>query len=644
MRINYHITLDVSKQGVQVTVPLTQHDIGVHRLILTLRNGEEVVSLTAADHAALYLPDSDVWDPVAVYTAESAYPNTLVYDLSPAVSSKAGMHRGVITLADGAGKVLFTPELAFCVRGDITVGTTVTESPAYAAVILAQSDAEAAAIEAELSAMGAADSARAASASAKEAAETAASLEKSVSDQIDRTVSDELDGRMEQAMATLHEKIETYVDEEELEASVTAAINGRYQELYDVADEARSYVDRALATATSVLVVPSLPEVGAEHKLYLVPKGGENSDLYEEYLWVNRGSAEAPDMGWELVASKSLDLTDYVKRTDIATSTEPGLVCVSQGQGIGIYGTSKALYLKYASEAEIRAATYKYYPITTSNAEFAVTHHGQKHFASKADGESLKQRLRNLEAAAEEKLYVPEALTVEEGSVLESYRSYLPVAALCEITLGHGESVGSKMGDVRFGETFLSEVETLCSRLSEASSEQCFLDLDLMGKTYTLGLPDEELIWDEVTLPESVVFEAQVDGSYVFETELDLPEGWIDCAIGTCPELQEYGVEHEITVHEAGRGILRVVILDDDDEETSEADRAESLADALSGLTVDIEGHGLTTETGTLDVDFSPYPTLYTDETQGESLSLGDLTDGTGRMTLTVMRKLADET
>lgn len=79
------------------------------------------------------------------------------------------------------------------------------------------------------------------------------------------------------------------------------------------------------------LVVDVLPEEGENGIIYLVPKDGEQPDVHDEYLWV--------DGQFELIGTTQIDLSNYVQKTDIATSSKPGLL-LSAGSGFraNIYG------------------------------------------------------------------------------------------------------------------------------------------------------------------------------------------------------------------------------------------------------------------------------------------------------------------
>lgn len=70
----------------------------------------------------------------------------------------------------------------------------------------------------------------------------------------------------------------------------------------------------------SISLVESLPETGEKMVLYLVSKGGESPDVYDEYIWIEQTSS------FEFLGTTAPDLTGYVKNTDYATSTTGGII------------------------------------------------------------------------------------------------------------------------------------------------------------------------------------------------------------------------------------------------------------------------------------------------------------------------------
>lgn len=67
-------------------------------------------------------------------------------------------------------------------------------------------------------------------------------------------------------------------------------------------------------------VVNQLPATGEKGVIYLVPKDGAAPDVYDEYVWITATQT------FELIGTTQVDLTEYVKNTDLATDTNPGLI------------------------------------------------------------------------------------------------------------------------------------------------------------------------------------------------------------------------------------------------------------------------------------------------------------------------------
>lgn len=73
------------------------------------------------------------------------------------------------------------------------------------------------------------------------------------------------------------------------------------------------YVTSVLASVTglSVEIVDTLPAAGQSNVLYLVPKSTTSPDnSYDEYMWIGNK--------WELIGTTAVDLSGYLKTTDIA--------------------------------------------------------------------------------------------------------------------------------------------------------------------------------------------------------------------------------------------------------------------------------------------------------------------------------------
>lgn len=65
-----------------------------------------------------------------------------------------------------------------------------------------------------------------------------------------------------------------------------------------------------------------LPETGVKGKFYLKDTGATGSNKYDEYVWVNHGTAEEPNYGYEKLGTMDVDLTGYIKESDIQFATK----------------------------------------------------------------------------------------------------------------------------------------------------------------------------------------------------------------------------------------------------------------------------------------------------------------------------------
>jgi hypothetical protein len=156
MKINHEITLDVARHGVQATIPLTQHEAGVHRLIFDLYNGSVPIEFGDRDRAVLYV-DGDIYDSCIVYAENGVYPNCIVCDLSAIVTRDVGEKGAVLQIYKDSDSIAYSPEICFVIREDKTNGSKVLNSPQYSAVVKAQLAAEQYALLAEQYAEAAGD-------------------------------------------------------------------------------------------------------------------------------------------------------------------------------------------------------------------------------------------------------------------------------------------------------------------------------------------------------------------------------------------------------------------------------------------------------------------------------------------------------
>jgi hypothetical protein len=136
--------------------------------------------------------------------------------------------------------------------------------------------------------------------------------------------------------------------------------------------------DKGDAGSIKFIIANELPTENIdEGAIYM--KATENPDeqnTYEEYIYVNGN--------WEKLgnATVEINLEDYVKNTDYATTTTGGVVKLNPAYGINRNTANNNLYVNCATNAEIDAKTSVYKPITPSNLEYAVKSIGDNYYAT----------------------------------------------------------------------------------------------------------------------------------------------------------------------------------------------------------------------------------------------------------------------
>lgn len=102
-----------------------------------------------------------------------------------------------------------------------------------------------------------------------------------------------------------------------------------------------------------------------EDAIYILPNPNPTSekDKYLEYVYVNND--------WEIFGGGSVgvDLTDYIKKTDYASTTKSGVVKI--GEGLSITSSGKICTVK-AKNDQIDSRTGDYRPIVPTNLDYAV--------------------------------------------------------------------------------------------------------------------------------------------------------------------------------------------------------------------------------------------------------------------------------
>ena len=84
-----------------------------------------------------------------------------------------------------------------------------------------------------------------------------------------------------------------------------------------------SQVNALIATAIADItsfeyqIVQSLPATGEKGVIYLVPNSGTSPNVYDEYIWIASGSSGS----FEMIGTTAVDLSDYMKKTDMVAIT-----------------------------------------------------------------------------------------------------------------------------------------------------------------------------------------------------------------------------------------------------------------------------------------------------------------------------------
>lgn len=128
----------------------------------------------------------------------------------------------------------------------------------------------------------------------------------------------------------------------------------------------KKYVDDLVSNLSGLklVVVSTLPNIGDADTLYFVPSTLTlDQNLYDEYIYTN-GS-------WERIGSAAVevDLTGYVKKTDVASGTSAGVVRLKSSEGIWLNG--EVLTINQANKSRVDSRENKY-PIVPSMLDYAV--------------------------------------------------------------------------------------------------------------------------------------------------------------------------------------------------------------------------------------------------------------------------------
>ena len=104
------------------------------------------------------------------------------------------------------------------------------------------------------------------------------------------------------------------------------------------ASKVREIVEEEISEFDFVKVVDELPTEGLINREYFVRKSSpdvESNDLFDEYAWINRGTEDNPDWGWEFKGTKKfeVDLADYAKKEYVDEEVQKAVSSISQKLG-----------------------------------------------------------------------------------------------------------------------------------------------------------------------------------------------------------------------------------------------------------------------------------------------------------------------
>ena len=133
----------------------------------------------------------------------------------------------------------------------------------------------------------------------------------------------------------------------------------------------------AIHICTQNEVSNGLPDIEEpdETTVYLVATGNTTGDLYEEYIYV--------DNAWEKFGAASINLSNYIQKTDIATQSTAGLVKVLDNGNV-TFNENNQLVLTLAGTSIVKTGQ--------SDHPISVTHQHEAAFygLAKAAGQDMK--------------------------------------------------------------------------------------------------------------------------------------------------------------------------------------------------------------------------------------------------------------
>lgn len=134
--------------------------------------------------------------------------------------------------------------------------------------------------------------------------------------QTETQVNDLIAGKGYQTAAQVKATVEGYGYQ--TAAQVNTAITGKG---YQTSEQVQAAINEALSGITGIDIQPveSLPTTGKKGVIYLVAHAHGDKDNYDEYVWVASKNA------YEKIGNTDVDLSGYVKKTDLVELTDKDL-------------------------------------------------------------------------------------------------------------------------------------------------------------------------------------------------------------------------------------------------------------------------------------------------------------------------------
>lgn len=156
---------------------------------------------------------------------------------------------------------------------------------------------------------------------------------------------------------------------------ITNAVNNLTNYYKKTETYTQTEIDSLIANIKTITaeIVTSLPTASSttyfntSKKIYLVLANNDSDDFYNEYITILKDSKYF----WEKIGDTKIDLTDYVKNTDYATTSKGGVVIVNNENGVGI-SENGVLQVVPATTAEIDDKTQARKPIVPNTLDYAI--------------------------------------------------------------------------------------------------------------------------------------------------------------------------------------------------------------------------------------------------------------------------------